>query len=49
MHTTVYSKVFKGKTFVVYTDFHSMTNLFPQILALLIGNISILTRKISSE
>ena len=35
---TVYGKTFKGKTSAV---FHSIVNIFPRIIALSIGNISL--------
>ena len=38
---TVYGKTFEGKTFTVFTVFHSITNVFRRIMALLIGNVSL--------
>ena len=34
-------KLSSGKTFAVFTVFHSIANAFPRIMALLIGNVSL--------
>ena len=38
---TIYGKMFEGKIFVVFMDFHLIANLSPQIMALSISNISL--------
>ena len=41
MYTPYMAKCSRGKTFVVFMVFHSIANLFPQIMALSIGNTSL--------
>ena len=38
---TIYGKMFDGETFVVFVVFHSIVNVFPRIMALSIGNVSL--------
>ena len=35
------AKCSRGKTFAVFVVFHSIVNVFPQIMALSIGNVSL--------
>ena len=39
MASTIYGKTFEGGTFAVFTVFHSIVNVFQQIMALSIGNV----------
>ena len=41
LQDTIYGKTFEGENFHGFAVFHSITNAFPQIMVLLIGNVNL--------